>query len=65
MLVETKKEYVKEKEALIAAKKKYENELAKLEEERAQAVQELENQRAVTKKLEKRSVYNCKTNESC
>ena len=50
MLVETKKEYVKEKEALIAAKKKYENELAKLEEERAQAVQELENQRAVTKK---------------
>ena len=37
MLVETKKEYVKEKEALIAAKKKYENELAKLEEERAQA----------------------------
>ena len=50
LLVDAKKEYVKEKEALVAAKKKFESELAKLEEERAQAAQEFESQRIVTKK---------------
>ena len=49
LLVDAKKEYVKEKEALVAAKKKFESELAKLEEERAQAAEEFENQRIVTK----------------